>query len=57
MKILFDLCGLTDLRVSNSLVEAAKGLGEKESSYIRELSNEEKPVIEQTTQLLEFYSD
>ena len=46
-----------DLRVSNSLVEAAKGLGEKESSYIRELSNEEKPVIEQTTQLLEFYSD
>ncbi|KAE9551480.1 hypothetical protein FO519_005300, partial [Halicephalobus sp. NKZ332] len=57
LKSLFDLCGLTDLRISNSLVEAAKGLGEKESGYIKELSNEEKPVIEQTTQLLEFYSD
>ena len=57
LKTLFDLCGLQDLRVSDLVIQKAKEIGEKEMSTIRELLNEEKTVIEQTTQLLEFYSD
>uniref|UniRef100_A0A7E4VSF2 P-loop containing nucleoside triphosphate hydrolase protein n=1 Tax=Panagrellus redivivus TaxID=6233 RepID=A0A7E4VSF2_PANRE len=57
LKSLLNLCGLTDFVVSDNVVLAASEAGEKEADIIRELNNDEKTVIEQTTQLLEFYAD